>query len=357
MGDMKLPNEVPVLLMRSDEDKLVALTVEEAGSGWRPILGEVGAAAAGLLTARRSKGVSGVSGRIFNMRQEDLEAWDNLIRRGKDGYAYATLWRENGQISRQAMIKELPAKGVPAALDPLAIATLAATVQIQASIEQLREAVANVGEDVKEVLEFLHTEQEADVLAALDTIHGVYLTYAQTGQVGTVDWDRVSGLEHILKKHHRQVLNELDSIRVRMEFNCISKAAKSMQVKEARVRRLIALEYHLLWAMGEWTEVMLVAKTQRNELTPKEASNSTVALDKSQAQARAAVRAVHEADAGKVQGRAILEQLRTDGLVFGARKDNQVRNHAIENREEVREVTKDTAALEPVSASQLILVA
>jgi hypothetical protein len=361
MGEMEMSNAVPVLLVRCDEDKVIAVTTEEPGSGWLPILGDVAAAVVGVLTSRGTKGGGAVQGRAFTMRPADLRAWDSMLKHGRDGYAYATLWGDNGKIARQAMIQELPSQttkvGTSIPLDPVALATLASTIQLQASIDKLHTAVVAVGEDVKEILEFLHMEQEADVLAALDTVHHVYTAYAETGEVGSIDWDRVAGLEHVLKKHHRQVLGELDTIRARMEFDSIGKAEKSLKVKKARVRRLIALEYHLLWALNEWTALMLVAKTQRHELTAKDASRAWSVVDDYRAHARKAVQAVHTADGGEVRGRDWWDKLFSNGLVIGSYKDDGVRDDAIENREKVRGATKDTQHLAAAPTPRLILAA
>ena len=361
MGDITMPDEVPVLLVRSDDDKVVAVTTDERDSGWRPIVGSVSAAVGAALANRSPTGGSALSGRVFTMRPADLKVWDSLVKHGHDGYAYATLWSDKGKIARQAMIQELPSQAAKAGtsipFDPVALATLASTVQLQASIEKFHAAVVAVGEDVKEILEFLHMEQEADVLAALDTIHDVYLAYAETGDVGSIDWDRVARLEHVLKRQHRQVLGEFDTIRASMEFISIAEAEQSLTVKKARVRRLIALEYHLLWALNEWSALMLVAKGQRQELTAKDASRAWSVVDDYRAQARAAVKAIHKADGGEVHGRDWWDQLFGNGLVIGSFKDKEIRKDAIENRDEVRSVTKKTKHLSTPPAPRLIIPA
>jgi hypothetical protein len=65
--------------------------------------------------------------------------------------------------------------------------------------------VEQAADDVKSIVEFLQLEQEAEVLAAVETIDECYARYRQGSAVGSVDWDRLAGFEQVLKKQQTGV--------------------------------------------------------------------------------------------------------------------------------------------------------
>jgi hypothetical protein len=329
---------VPVLLIRTGPTEITAVTPGSPPQGWHEI---TGAAIVGV--ASWLKGVVGgtetrtTAGRVFTMRPEDLPAWDRLTKHGGE-YAYGTLWGPDGKIAKNVAIREAgsaPGFSQTLPFDAVAVASAVAAAQLQASIQRLTDLVEQVAQDLRAVLHFLRLEQESEVLAAVETIDDLYRRYKDELAIGSVDWDRIAGLEQILKRQHRQIVGELAEIERQMRFTSIESAKHALGVGAERVQNLLTLEWFLLRAWARWAELMLAAKSVRGELTLAAVREARSLVDGYLHGARTAVEGISLAE-GEIRGRGVLEMLFSNGLVWGSHVDDGIRREALDRREKIR---------------------
>lgn len=333
-------DEAPVLLLRTCPDEIIAVGNVPAGPGWLRLAGRAFATVAPLLGAELGDGRQ-TSVRTFQMRPEDEVAWDTLTQYWTGGYAYGSLAGADGKFARNVAIKEVhppsAGQGVDsrAPIDPSALVNALALAQVQASIERLSGLIEDVGRDVKDILTFLHLEQEADVLAAVEAIDGAYQSYESLARTSSVDWDVIASLGQVLKKQHRQIIGELDSIGATLRFGSIPQAQRARELDPQRVANLATLEYYLLRSLARWTELLLATKARRGELVGDEAMLARRSMEKYFSTARSTLEGIACADS-QIRGRRWWDQLVTHGVVMGAARDDDIKREAIQRREEIQ---------------------
>ena len=331
--------EVPVLLVRTGPTEVAAITPDRV-KGWSA----VGQAAAESLARLFSdhpgyEAGSGFSSRYFVARDEDLKLWDMGRNYGPEaGYRYGVAWGGDGKITGNVAFREVQpgAIGAPSVpIDPLMLATAAAMAQIQASLERLEKLLAQVGRDVTSIVAFLHLEQEASILAAVETIDQIHRGYRSAEGLDEVDWSRVAGLEQVLKQQHRQILGELQDAGQKLRFTTIAQANASSDVDPDRLKNLLTLEFFLLRSLSRWTELMLASKELRGSMSIDQGTEARQLVDTYTEQVRSAVQQIWSADT-YAHGRPWYERLMKDGLILGDHNDGEARDRAVQNRKRVQ---------------------
>lgn len=136
--------------------------------------------------------------------------------------------------AKNAQIKEVSFSGQAAAMrppmDPAAVATAIAAAQTQADIQRLTALVEQVAFDVEAILQFLHLGQEAKILAATDTINQIYARYRDELRIESTDWERLAGLEQVLKTQHRQIIGELEKVAKDLKFRTVDQAKAAAHI-------------------------------------------------------------------------------------------------------------------------------
>lgn len=324
------PARVPVILVRTAENEL--LTIDgHRNPGWFPLVGPVISNVLGGISS------NGGSGRYFAMPDDQLGLWDSMTRHtSKGGYEYAMGWRPDGKIGKVFSLKEVTADGAAGLppLDPIAVATMLAVAQVQASIQILTAQVERVGRDVQSIVKFLHYEQEAEILAAAETIEEVHARLVRGG-ISETDWQRIAGLEQVVKKQYRQVLHELRDIREVLDFRNVPTAKACLELDEDRLWALVTLAAHLLVAFDRWTDLMLAHKSLTGEASLDEIEAARQRTSEYLTGAREAVGAVLSVTGRPFVGRTWHEQLLKDGIVIGRRNDETTKEKAQLKREEV----------------------
>lgn len=328
-----------VLLLRSGDGEVAAVSAGNPAPGWRPLMDSALTALLPHLFTEDGSPASTASVRYFTMRPQDLNAWDTLRRHGKAGYSYGTLWGETG-ISQNVQFKETApprqvASGPP--VDPVALATAIAVAQIQADIKRLMSLVEDVALDVKAILHFLQLGQEAEVLAATETIQDIYLRFCSDLSVGFIDWDRLAGLEQVLKTQHRQIVGELESIAVAMAFTTVKEARAAARITPDRFQNLITLDAYVLDSLAKWSEMMLSARASRGENSLAAASETRTQMQNYVADLRTVLGKVNSATS-VMSGRGFWEKLFDNGFVVGSRRDAEAQNAAMDRRTELRQL-------------------
>jgi len=331
------------------------------GAGWTALAGGMLGGAATLFGDPDGNASAQFGVRHFTARPEDLPLWDALVKHGPGGgYSYGTAWRSDGKIAGNISFREVGPPTGAGKLQPVdnsGLVMAVAMAQVAGAIDRLTAAVVDVGRDVKSIVETLEVEQEADILAAVETIDDSYTRYRVCGRVGQPEWVRVAHLEQRLKQQHRRILAELTTSQQLLAFTDIGMAAESTKrVQPGRVRDLLTLEYFLLRAFAHWTELMLSAKWDVGDLIPGEVEAARDRVEGYQADARALMLGFAGPDE-HVAGRPWWRLLMTDGLVIGGGNDDEKRENALANRKRVRKVCATAASgLEPVEAPALYLV-
>ncbi|MGY1659656.1 hypothetical protein ACI78Q_00340 [Geodermatophilus sp. SYSU D00705] len=338
--DPALPDRV--LLLRTGDNQLAAVTPGRPTKDWQPLAKAAFEAVATHLFDRDGAPAQNASVRHFVMRPEDLRAWDTLQRRGQGGYSYGSLWNDTG-IHRNVQIKEVPppasASGALPPFDPLAVATALAVAQMQADIRRLTALVEQMAQDVKAILQFLRLEQEAEVLAATETIDEVYARYRAEHGIGSTDWDRLAGLEHVLKKQHRQLISELHTVADTLGFTSVDQATAVEAIEAERVQNLIHLEWYLLRSLKKWGELMLARKADRRENSLSAAQEVRRLGEQYVDDAREALQRIKNADSVMAGRSAWARLFSTDGIVLGAYRDGEAASAACARRTQVQALT------------------
>lgn len=352
-----LPDRAPVILVRTGREEVAAFA-PEGRPGWHrglPLVHDV----TGRLGDAFGGGSADPHGRYFRMPADQLDAWDAMKHHGNgNGYTHAVGWREDGKIGKMFSVKEV--KGAPVgcpAPDPLALANVLAIAQLQSSIDRLTTLLESVASDVKTVLVFLRTEQEAAILAAVETIDDIYSAVQTEGRITNTDWERIYGLEQVLKQQHRQVLAERRDIAAALGFRDIHAARTSLDLDPERVRNLVTLEHYRLRAFHRWAELMLGWRAASGHSS---ASSVTAARDTAARyteEAVAALEAVRAADTDELAWRGVLEMLFDDGIWMGLRHDRETEDDAKTNRDQIRTATEsdlDRALPQPRACLRLV---
>lgn len=323
-----------VLLIRTSARHVAAISPGEAGKGWIPLLGTMLDAVAPHLSTADGAPAQTARVRLFAMRPEDLKAWDTLRRHGSDGYCLGSLWGKKS-IVKNVQIKEVPLSaqgaGVRPPIDPVAIATAVAGAQIRAEVQQLADLVERVAFNVEAILDFLHLGQEADILAAIETIDQIYARYRDELGITSIDWDRLAGLEQVLKSQHRRIIGELDKVAEMLRFTEFAEAKAAAHIDTERVEKLIHLEWYLLCALNKWGEMVLAAKAGRGENSVAAAEEIRRLREDYLQDARAVLHKIKRADSD-MAGRSLLKRLFTQGLPLGWWRDNDVKRAAVARR-------------------------
>lgn len=349
------PERAPVILVRTGDDEMAVFS-QGAQHGWLPLPSDLLGGVGKLFGADSP----GVQGRYFTMPEDQLGLWDAMKHHGDpNGYAYAIGWREDGKIGKVFSVKEIQgaSAGTPA-LDPLALANAMAIAQLQASIDELTALVESVAADVRAILVFLRTEQQASILAAVETIDDIYSVVRADGHVTSTDWERIQGLEQVLKQQHRQILSEWQDVASALAFRDIKNAKVALKLDPERVQNLVRLEYYLLRAFHRWTELMLDWKAQSGHTS---ATSVATARDTTARYVRDAIEAlgsIRAADTQNIKWRNPFEMLAKDGIVLGRRHDQGTERDAKAHRMKIQALAKTelTRAL-PRPGGQLHLVA
>lgn len=345
-------------MLRTGNQELAAISAGEPGEGWSPLAGAAFNAVASHLFTADGAPAKAAGIRYFTMRPQDLNAWDTLQRRGTGGYSYGFLLDDKG-FAKNVQIKEVShpkqMAGARPSFDPLAAATAIAVAQIQADIQRLTALVEQVAFNVKAILEFLHLGQEAEILAATETIDQIYARYCDELNIPSTDWDRLAGLEQVLKTQHRQIIGELDKVAKNLKFSTVDQAKTAAQIDAGRVEKLIHLEWYLLCSLNKWGELMLATKAGRGEHNLAAATEVRRLGEEYLDDARTVLREIRKADSD-MAGRGIWERLFSHGLLFGWLKDNSVESDAIARRREVCQLTALRKRLPaPIAASPVRL--
>ncbi len=218
--------------------------------------------------------------------------------------------------------------------------------QLQAQVEQLTDLLRDVKATTDEILRPIHGQQQAAVLAAMETIQHVYDTYGADHSVGVtaLDWSRLSGLEQPLKEQHRQIIRELCAYADKLHFTTMEQAKESHRVDADRVVELFDLDKYVLQGLGRYYELMLRTKNARGELTLGDVEECRTIL-REYIEALEAVRTeLLDADtepANRSNLRRVLDRDGTFSGVFGgALKDHQRRSAAIAARSAIQEHVK-----------------
>lgn len=324
--------QAPVILVRTGNDELTAIRTAP-GSGWMPLGQQVVDSVRGLLGNDSGQ----AHGRCFQLPVDELDKWDTLRHYDRgDGFSYAVGWGDDGKFEKMFSIKEVSPRAMKVPLDPVAVMNAMAIAQMQASINGLTEAVDAIGADVRATLIFLHNQQQAAVLAAVETIDEIHASLGRDRTLGRTDWERISNLEQLLKDQHRQVLAELTKIADALEFRDVAAAKSSLHVTPERVQHLVTLEYYLLRSFHRWTELMLTWKSQSDEATP---SNIVAARDRVTTYTKDAcdnIERIRLTDTA-INGRNPWTRLLKDGFVFGALNDRRNTDTATRNRAAIQQ--------------------
>lgn len=346
----------PVLLVRTGPTEVTAVQAGRSGHAWLPLAQPATALLAPLLGAKRG---TSVVGRTLTIRPDQIAEWDRLAKHGTDGYVYGMGWTADGKIGRNFQFKETtPTKSMTQVIDPLAIANAVATAKMNADIQALQELLLTVATDVKSVLHHLRLEEEAELLAAVETIDAVYSRYLAGDGPTAMDWERISHLEQILKRTHRMVLGEFEHLSELLAFENVDEASQVSEGDAARARDLVALELWLLKAITQWADLTLSVRVVRGEWSLASVHEMRSLVDDTVAQATRAIEQLHDASAERpVSGRSWWDQLWSDGIVRGDKKDKQIVMVATAERSRVHEYSVATPALEPAEPTVLTLVA
>lgn len=327
------PDRAPVILVRTGRDEVAAFA-QGAQPGWVPLAHDLIAQVGGVFGANTAD----LHGRYFTMPEDQMGAWDAMKHHGdRSGYSYAVGWREDGKIGKLFTVKEV--QGAPAAcltLDPLALANTMAIAQLQVSIDRLTELVEAVAADVKTILVFFCTEQQAAILAAVETIDDIYTVVRADGHVTSTDWQRVHGLEQVLKQQHRQVLAEWQHIASALAFRDIHAAKASLELAPERVRNLVTLEHYLLRAFHRWTELMLDWRAESGHASAASLATARETATRYSREAIEALQSISAADTEDIRWRTVFEMLIKDGILMGLRHDRETENEAKANRHEIQ---------------------
>lgn len=370
MADSPGRHQIPVLLVRTGESRLTAIARGEQGSGWAALpLKLVKGLAVAMETTNTSAGQTNserLSARSFTMHPEDIAYWDNMKRYGTGGYSFGTLWGKEGKIAKNVRWQEAtpgqftPQAGNPSAplADATAIVNAVALAQVAATLEGLTERIEELQLDLASVMRLLHLEQEAEALAAVETVADVHEQYRDSGSVGSVNWDRIAEVEQPLQRLHRQIIGELRCVGRLARLTSITEARGFLRVDVGRVADLLDLEEYVIHALAQWTELYVAAQCERDESQSHAAHPSSERLQSRMDEAREAIEALSTAN-GQLPNRGAWERLRTHGFIGGALKDRKTRRKAMFLRHKVNSVASRHRGFseEAILRPSLVLVA
>jgi len=350
-GQGRDQDQVPVFIVRTGPRDAVVVREGEGGGSWVDIALEFASPLVEQLPWLKVGGKA--SARTFTLDPNSLKNWDSLNKHGADGYSYGVFWRGDGKIDSLIKLKESFAPmgmSAPAAFNPMTAALLVLVVSLKSDIERLEGAIAEVGADVKNIVRFLEVEQESDVLAAFDTIHRIHAVLHRDGVVSQEDWDRVSGLEQILKKVERQVLSQMSTIADTMDFDAVQGAKRATKAVTAeRLEQLKFLLQYDLWALEEWVEIMLARKAGNGSLRLLEVEDARNAVESTRSRAVEMLRNIenHSGPDAVIRGTGPLKLLFTKGLGLGWYDEGKIIGKGMDLRAQMLKVAVERSALEP----------
>lgn len=301
----------------------VPLEVSDGQSADLQALAEDVARAVGplLSTALRKTGTRGA--KVFEMSPESERLLATARKSEVGSYFRGVLRNERGQASHQVQLREVKPVAGPSPFEQMAAAQLAA---IQAQLERLEDMLNSVVLNTARIVEHLHVQQRAHILAALNLISAIHERTARTGTLATTDWERLAGtVEFELEGQLTAVSEELTRRLAGGDFKSNPKqSAKVMdELDPKRVSELLQLQRVLIGGLRRYTELLLIRKLDADEFDEQEA------LD-----AQARLQALHERHAGalarleelaiaarRAKPRSNLERLMKDGIVVGSRND------------------------------------
>jgi len=217
-------------------------------------------------------------------------------------YFRGTLLDEKGHYSHSLQLREVEELPVRAPDPNLAMA--ASMAALQAEIEALRDLAEQIAADVREILDFLRIEQAADIAAAVNTVNDVFEAVLRRGVVGHVDWTRVAGLEHVLRKQATQVEQELDAIRDALDFNgrVVHDFEVTRRVEARRVEALLQMTLVIERALEQHAWLQLAHKDELGEFDAIAASELIASLDRSRKRRRRLAKAIRRTASKRLHG-------------------------------------------------------
>lgn len=328
-------DEAPMLLARGGDHQVTMVSLVDRPD-WQDVPRSFAPLLARLFDHASPTEPSVLRMRTFMLRPDDEALWDLLHRAGSDGYAHGTLSGADGRYVRNVALKELPSRS--AAASPPAgamIAAAALSAQMQASIESLTDMVEEAGRSIQDVLYQLRGQQQADILAAVETITAAHARFISLDRLDTGELELVAPLGQLLKSQHRQILQELQTAAATLEFHTFAEAKGSLHCDADRMSDLVALEMHLLRALTRWNELRVARLAGDGSLDSDDISTIRANLIDYLGSARRAIEAIASAESHPTE-RHWLEQLATHGLLGGHLRDRRILDSARANRARVQ---------------------
>lgn len=270
-----------------------------------------------------AKAVLGEGGSVlYELSPESQEQLKKLSKNHVGGYFRGVLRRQDGTAGHQLQLREAPSS--PPDLQNLMLAAQLHAMQVQ--LDRIEDLVRDVLRSVAEVTTFLQEHQRAEIVAVLNMVTEAYERAQRAGRLGSIDWERLAGVELVLETQLRHVGQEIDG---RLESFGMPSTPKELAaahdgLNSARVRDLFGRYGALVIARSRWQELVVLRKQQANELDAEEvaafadrlkglAADATTRLDR--------VAQIIE-QAATVEPRS-WTRIFWDGLVAGARNDRK----------------------------------
>lgn len=151
-----------------------------------------------------------VRGRLFTIRPQDEALLSRLQKvSAGDGYIRGTLRDETG-FRHQMAFKETDAVSSSPSVDPALVVTAAQLASIQQQLGRIEDVLEDVAATVEEIIEALRRDQAARVAGAVDILAEVAATTQRNQRISRSDWDRISGLEQVVRHSLIAVVVEME---------------------------------------------------------------------------------------------------------------------------------------------------
>ena len=142
-----------------------------------------------------------------------------------------------------------------------AIVSAVALQQQLAAIERKLEAI---GAGIDYLTELEHIEVEAELLAAIDILDGVYAATARSGELSDDDWHRLANIEHAVKTLHGRTSGHLRELEDLFDDVEPSLGQRVKQLSSTVSDRHIGawLHFHVLAdrALAQWESLHLIRR-------------------------------------------------------------------------------------------------
>lgn len=274
-----------------------------------------------------------VRGRLFSIRPQDEAVFGQLKKiAAGDGYIRGTL-TDDGLFHHQMAFREvdLTASQAPPAINPMMLAVTAQLAAIQQQLHRIEDTLEGVTVTVEQILEHLHRDQAAQAAINVRTIAEVIATLHRTQRLSEADWDRINGLEQLVRQRLLAVVDEMG------EFERKYKPTGALN-KDKRLHRrlcgsrwqvLVQQSYALERAGLQWTTAYATKRQQDGEPDAMAVSAAQELFEELACRRDAALQAVLETarNGPKAVARSTWHHLVTTGIPRGRSEDARNLHH------------------------------